>query len=181
MTRKTLSTFARIVTLILVSFLIGAAMTRFTYTWASGIPDWMADTVRSSYEALGYQAVGIEDITNGSFLGRLLVCWFLAAFGLWASRRSSRRIIPSFSWFLVYTVGSFVGAYLLANCIYLTVTAPIRDRWMPPFESEPYDFQVLYVLGALITCWLGVLAAALALRTAVKRRRARSRRGTDGA
>jgi hypothetical protein len=172
MTRKTLIYLARIALLIFVSFLVANAMTRFTYSWAPAIPDWIADSVRASYAALGHQGVGIEDIMDGDMLGRLSACWLLAALFVCACRRSTRKTIPRTSWFLAYIVGTFAGGYLLADCICQAVSGPVHDG---PLESEPNDLQILYVLGLLMTCWIGMFFASRPLLTAINRHCSRPR------
>ncbi|WP_053571133.1 hypothetical protein [Caballeronia cordobensis] len=172
MTRERLITLARIVLLIFVSFLVASAMTRFTYTWAPAIPDWIADTIRASYEALGYQGVGIEDIMDGDILGRLSVCWFFAALFIGVCRRSTRRTIPRTSWFLAYIVGTFASAYLLADCICQVVPGPVHDGTL---GSELDPLRVIHVLGVLMVCWIGMFIVLRPLLAALNRLRARPR------
>ena len=168
MTRKRLIDLARIALLILVPLFIGSAMTRFTYMWAAAIPDWMADAVRASYERLGYQGVGIENIMDGDFLGRLSVCWFLAMLLTWVCRRSTRTVIPRTSWFLAYVVVAFAGAYFIAGGICQAVSEP--------WNESPNDFQVLYVSGLLMICWIGMLFVLRPLLARIGRLRSRPQR-----
>jgi hypothetical protein len=161
MTRKTMTILARIASLIFVSFFIGNAMTRFTYIWAPAIPDWIADTVRASYEGLGYQGAGIEDIMDGDILGRLSACWFLAMLFMWMCRRSTRNVVPRTSWFLAYVVVGFAGAYVIAD--------RICQAMFEPWNERPNDFQVLYVSGLLMMCWIGMIFVLRPLLAAMGR------------
>ncbi|MFM0053014.1 hypothetical protein [Caballeronia grimmiae] len=154
-------------------------MTRFINLRAEAIPDWMADSVRSALDALGYQAVGVESIIDGSLLGTLGVCWFFAAVMLWTSLRLTGQFLRRRLSLLACVLAIFAAAYSVAHQLHEAVTAPCGPRWLhdrltTPFGGEPNSLQTVYLLIFFVTCWLGVLLAFLAVRAAMCRCRASS-------
>lgn len=175
-----MSKFALVGLWAVVSFLMGAAITRFINLRAGAIPDWMADSVRTTLDALGYQAIGVESIIDGSLLGTIGVCWLLAAVMLWTSLRLAGNFFRRRPSHLACVLAIFAAAYAIAHRIHEAVTATGGPRWLhdrltTPFDGEPDPLQAVYLLFLFIACWLGVLLVVMAVR-AVCRNRACSRR-----
>jgi hypothetical protein len=166
---------SRVISMIVASFLIACAMTRFINLRASAIPKWMAGLVRSALEALGDDGFGIESIIDGSNLGKLLMSWLLATIIMYVSRRLTRNFLRHAALFFAGSMGSFAGAYYLAHLANADLIAPghsgwLHERLVSPGGAAPNDFQVLYVLALLVICWLGMLSVLFALYAVVARR-----------
>ncbi|MEZ2351029.1 hypothetical protein [Caballeronia sp. RCC_10] len=154
-------------------------MTRFINLRAEAIPDWLADSVRSALDALGYQAVGVESIIDGSLLATFSACWFFAAVMLCTSLLLTGQFLRRRLSLLACAVAMFAAAYSVAYQLHEAVTAPGGPRWLhdrltTPFGGESNSLQTVYLLILFITCWLGVLLAVLAVRAAMCRYRASS-------
>jgi hypothetical protein len=166
---------SRVISMIVASFLIACAMTRFINLRASAIPEWMAGLVRSALEALGDDGFGIESIIDCSNLGKLLTSWLIAAIVIYVSLRLTRSFVRNAALFFAGSMGIFAGAYYLAHLAHADLVAPghsgwLHERLVSPVTAVPNEFQVLYVLALLVICWLGMLSVLFALYAVVARR-----------
>ncbi|MDR5825056.1 hypothetical protein [Caballeronia sp. LZ043] len=159
MIRKAVRKLCLVASALLASLLAALAMTRFANLRAGAIPDWMADGVRATFEAMSDRPVGIESIIDGSLLFKLAFFWLMAALVMTGSLLAARRLLHKPSLGLACSAGAFPIAWFLAHCVHLASTT---------FNGVRKDSQILYVSGLLLACWVGmvmVLLAVLALRS----------------
>lgn len=171
MIRKALRKLCLVASALLASLLAALAMTRFANLRAGAIPDWMADGVRATFEAMSNQPVGIEGIIDGSLLIKLAFFWLMAALVMTGSLLAARRLLHKPSLGLACSAGAFPVAWFLAHCVYRAST---------PSNGVRKDFQFLYVSGLLLACWVGVLMVLLAVLAVRSRRSAQNNQRKDG-
>jgi hypothetical protein len=180
MKRNKLSGFARALSVMIVSLLIGVAMTRFVVSQFGMIPSWMAASTRNMLEALRVsEPIGVEDIMDASLLATLVVCWIIAASVMFTAARFTRETIRHLPLFLAFVIGTYVGGLLVSHWINDVLLPPTSIGWNLDPAAEPEDFFALYLLCLHSICWIGVLAILLGALTLVHRLRTRSHRKTE--
>ncbi|SAK71418.1 hypothetical protein AWB78_02882 [Caballeronia calidae] len=167
MKRNKLPTVVRASSLVIASILIGAAMTRFILLESGMMSYWTASLLRSVLEALRVEEpIGIEVLMNADLLVTLLICWLVAALIMFAAARFTRNVVTSAWSFPTLIVCTFSGAYIVAGWLKTALLAPAS-------YIEPDDFRVPYHATMILSCWAGMLAAALALLFIIRRLHAR--------
>ncbi|WP_244818179.1 hypothetical protein [Caballeronia sp. Lep1P3] len=152
--------------LLVASFLIGAAMTRFLILDSGMMPDWTASSIRFLLEKVRVgESVGAEDIQDADFLIILLTCWSVALLVMFAASRLTGRVVASASLRLALIVAAFASAYIAAEWLEAVLLPPVQ-------YIEPEGFRVPCHAGLILSCWLGGLGASFAALCLIRRYRA---------
>jgi hypothetical protein len=153
----------RMFSLVLVSFLIGFAMTRFVVSNSGMMPYRQEVFIVSALAAFGYHNPAPEDVTDTSILATLLTSWVVGFAFVFVAPRLMPSAIRSAMLKVIVTISAFCCAYFLAQWILDVVVARVQ------FKDEPDDLEVLYLPALLVACWLTVLAVVRALVLAIQR------------
>ncbi len=166
MRHKHLRKVVHALSLLVASFLIGAAMTRFLILDSGMMPDWTASSIRFLLEKVRVgESVGAEDIQDADFLIILLTCWSVALLVMFAASRLTGRVVASASLRLALIVAAFASAYIAAEWLEAVLLPPVQ-------YIEPEGFRVPCHAGLILSCWLGGLGASFAALCLIRRYRA---------